>query len=141
MDTVRVLMVEDNPGDVVLVREALRKAGLHYEMTVVKDGVEATQFLAGGTGKARPDLLILDLKLPRKTGREVLAEILSDPSLDKMPTVILSSSRSELELARALKLPQGSYMLKPSTFKGYLSLVASIEAYRQEFLAGAKGPL
>ena len=147
MKTVEVLMVEDNPGDLVLVREAASKAGLPYHVNVVRDGVEATEYLRSEkrhAGAGRPDLIVLDLKLPRKSGREVLEEITPDPKLRDIPIVLLSSSRSELELVRARHRPGRSYQVKPSTFPGYVELMLSIEAFRrtaagEEWRVSARG--
>ena len=135
MKPVEVLMIEDNRGDVVLVQAALEKAGLAHHVTVVNDGVEAMEFLHHG-GKyveaPRPDLIMLDLKLPRKNGREVLDEIRPDPALREIPVVLLSSSVSELKLARSYELPAECYMVKPNTYEGYVELVQAIEAFRRK---------
>jgi len=134
MDPVEVLMVEDNPGDVLLLQEAVASVGLAYRIQVVHDGVEAMEYLRtqGEYGGAvRPDLIVLDLKLPRKNGREVLDEIRQDLVLSGIPLVLLSSSRSELEAARSNRLPAGGCMVKPSTFSGYVALAESIESFRR----------
>jgi two-component system, chemotaxis family, response regulator Rcp1 len=133
MKTMKVLMVEDNRGDVVLVQEAMAKAGITFQVHVVPDGVEAMAYLRRQgryAGATRPDLIVLDLKLPRKTGQEVLAEIQPDAELNGIPLVVLSSSRSELEIARTRGLPGKSCMAKPSTFDGYVALVRAIEQFR-----------
>jgi CheY-like chemotaxis protein len=133
MKAVEVLMVEDNRGDVVLVEAAIEKAGLPYHVTVVSDGAEAVEFLLrrGNYADApRPDLIMLDLKLPRKNGCEVLYEIQPDPVVGKIPLVLLSSSKSELKRARSYGLPAECYLAKPSTFQGYVDLVAAIEVFR-----------
>jgi CheY-like chemotaxis protein len=125
-------MVEDNRGDVVLFEEALEKLGFHYRMNVVRDGVEALKYLRQEPPYAEsftPELIVLDLKLPLKNGREVLEEVLPNPVWRAIPVVLLSSSRSELELARAIQMPIQSYMVKPSTFAGYVELVRSIDAF------------
>ncbi len=130
---VEVLLVEDNRGDVLLVQEAMEMAGLDHNIIAVHNGVEALEFLrrSGGHSKSpRPDLILLDLKLPRKNGREVLDEILLDPFLLGIPVILLSSSASELELARTYGLPDQCYKVKPSTFEGYIELVRFIEAFR-----------
>ena len=132
-------MVEDNRGDVVLVEEALAKAGLGHTVNVVPDGVEAMDYLRRQgkyAGAARPDLIVLDLKLPRKSGREVLDEIRPDPAFNAIPIVILSSSRSELETARLHSRQEERCIAKPTTFAGYVDLVKVIEAFRQ---AGRNG--
>jgi CheY-like chemotaxis protein len=131
---VEVLMVEDNRGDIVLLEEAMRKAGLSNRVNTVKDGVEAMEYLRKQgefAGAARPDLIVLDLKLPRKGGREVLDEIKRDPELKDICLVVLSSSRSELALAMANKQSAPTCMVKPSTFEGYVQLVKDIEAFRK----------
>ena len=131
---IEVLMVEDNRGDVVLVQEAVATAGLHYHITVVPDGVEALDYLQrrGRHAEAtRPDLIVLDLKLPRRSGREFIADINPDPVLRCIPTVVLSSSRSELEVAQAQGSPSRICMVKPNTFPGYVEAAQRIEAFRQ----------
>lgn len=135
MNPIDILMVEDNPGDILLVQEAVEELGLPYRIHVVHDGVEATEYLwAHGrhAGAARPDLVVLDMKLPRKGGREVLDDLRRDPALGSIPVVLLSSSRSEMDLARTLHAPLRRSLVKPSTFKGYLELVRAIEAFRRE---------
>ena len=142
MDPVNVLLVEDNPGDVVLVREAVAEAGLAYRLTVVRDGVEAMDRLSGkgqSAGSPLPDLILLDLNLPRKTGLELLAEILADPILYQVPVVLLSSSRSELDKARAYALPPDRCLVKPGTFAEYVKLMHNVEAARQQALASRGG--
>lgn len=135
MRKIEVLMVEDNRGDVVLVQEATARVGLAQTLTVVPDGVEAMDYLhrRGAYADAvRPDLIVLDLKLPRKSGREVLDEIRRDPALSALPVVILSSSRSELEVARSGGRPEERCIAKPATFVGYVDLVKVIEEFRRE---------
>lgn len=138
-----MLMVEDNRGDVVLVREAMTKLGYEHRMHVVRDGVEAIKFLKKEhpyEKAPRPDLIVLDLKLPLKNGREVLEEVEPNPDWRAIPIVLLSSSRTELEMARSIRLPAQSYMVKPSTFGGYVELVRSIDMFFQK-TAGEKAPL
>ena len=140
-EAIRVLMVEDNRGDVVLMQEAIRRAGVAYRVSVIQDGVEAVEYLLRRgryAGVPSPDLIVLDLKIPRKGGREVLADIHADEKLGKIPVVILSSSVSELELARAQIGPSQACMPKPTTFPGYVDMVLAIEAFR---LAVGKGKL
>jgi len=142
MKPVEVLMVEDNRGDVVLVEEAMAKAGLTHTVTVVPDGVEAMAYLrrrGAYADAARPDLIVLDLKLPRKSGREVLDEIRPDPALNAIPIVILSSSRSELEVARSNGRPEERCIAKPATFADYVDLVKVIEAFRYTSREGHRG--
>ncbi len=133
MKAVEVLMIEDNQGDVVLVETAIEKAKLPYHITVVSDGAEAVEYLHRRSSYAaapRPDLILLDLKLPRKNGCEVLDEILHDPCLAQTPLVLLSSSKSELKRARSYGLPPECYLEKPCTYQGFVELVLAIEAFR-----------
>jgi two-component system response regulator len=135
MKSVEVLMIEDNPGDVVLLEVAVAKVGVDYQITVLADGEAAMRYLRGEDASAcahRPDLIVLDLKLPRKSGRDVLKEIRPDPQLDRVPIVVMSSSRSEMDLTRAMDLPNLAYMAKPSTFRGYVEMIQSIEEFRRE---------
>lgn len=135
MKPVEVLMVEDNRGDVVLVEAAIERAGLPYHVTVVSDGVEAVEFLhrRGKYAESpQPELILLDLKLPRKNGCEVLGELRLDPVLRETPLVLLSSSISELERAQSFGLPAESYLEKPSTYQGFVELVQAIEAFRRK---------
>ncbi len=133
MPPVEVLMVEDNRGDVVLVETAIVRSGRRYQVRVVSEGVEAVDFLhrrGKYAGAPRPELITLDLKLPRKNGCEVLDEIRPDPVLRAIPLVLLSSSTSELKHARSYGLPAECYLEKPSTFQGFVELVRAIEAFR-----------
>ncbi len=135
MKTVEVLMVEDNRGDVVLVQAAIEKAGLPYRITVVSDGAEAVEYLhrcGQHADSPRPELIMLDLKLPRKNGCEVLDEIRLDPVAGEIPLVLLSSSKSELKRARAYDLPPECYLEKPGTYQGFVELVLTIEAFRSK---------
>lgn len=139
---IELLIVEDNPGDVVLLREAIAKVGLEYRITVLRDGVEATDYLRGTgrhVGVARPDLVMLDLKLPRKSGREVLDDIALDPRMGPPLLVVLSSSRSELELARVGMLKGQVCMTKPGTFDDFVELVETIEKARQDVAGRGRG--
>jgi len=133
MKLVEVLMVEDNRGDVVLVEAAIEKAGLPYHVTVVSDGLEAVEFLhrrGKHAESSRPDLIMLDLKLPRKNGCEVLDEIRLDPVVGEIPLILLSSSKSELKRAQSYGLPPQCYLEKPSTYPGFVELIQAIEAFR-----------
>ena len=133
-DPTHVLMIEDNSGDVMLVEEAMASAGLSQSLQVVRDGVDAMDYLRRVglySGAARPDVIVLDLRLPRKSGREVLDEIFADPELSAMPVVVLSSSKSDLELVRALGLRGVACIPKPDTFAGYVDLIRRIEAFRR----------
>ena len=135
MTTIDVLMIEDNPGDIVLVNEALKRTHLDYRMHIVRNGMDALEYLlkqGDYVNASSPDLIILDLKLPRKTGLEVLEVIQQNPELRDIPLVILSSSQSELDRARAYRLPDNCYKIKPNTFQDYIVLIESIESFRCE---------
>lgn len=132
-ERVHVLMVEDNRGDVVLMQEAIHSLGLPYELTVARDGVEAMDILCrrgSHSGASRPDMIVLDLKLPRKTGMEVLDELKADPILGCIPVIVLSSSISELSVARARNDPPYTCIGKPTTFDGYIEIARTLETFR-----------
>jgi CheY-like chemotaxis protein len=129
---IEVLLVEDNPGDVRLTREALKEGKVHNNLHVAPDGVEALAFLRreGRYADAvRPDLILLDLNLPRKGGREVLEEIKGDPSLRHIPVVILTSSSAEQDIARAYDLHANCYISKPVDLDQFIMVVKSIEDF------------
>jgi len=128
----QVLLVEDNPGDVRLTQEALREGKLLNEVHVVSDGEEAMAFLRrhGPYADApRPDLILLDLNLPKKSGREVLAEIKADPDLHRIPVVILTTSHAEEDIARSYNLHANCYVTKPVDLEQFISVIRSIENY------------
>ncbi|MBI5522156.1 MAG: response regulator [Desulfarculus sp.] len=128
----QVLMVEDNPDDVDLTREALKDAKVVVDMEVVQDGVEAMAFLRreGPYAHApRPDLILLDLNMPRKDGREVLAEIKADPSLRRIPVVVLTTSQAEEDIMRAYDLHVNCYIAKPVDFEQFIKVVKAIEGF------------
>jgi CheY-like chemotaxis protein len=129
---IQVLLVEDNPGDVRLTREAFRDAKMHLEMHVAGDGVEAMEFLrrqGGYPNSPRPDLILLDLNLPRKDGREVLAEIKGDPSLKAIPVVILTTSAADADIERSYLLHANCYISKPVDLEGFLTVIRSIDDF------------
>jgi CheY-like chemotaxis protein len=129
---VEILLVEDNPGDVRLTREALREGKVRSRLSVATDGVEAIAFLRrqGEFADAtRPDLILLDLNLPRKDGREVLAEIKADPVLKYIPVVVLTSSKAEEDVLRAYDLHANCYVTKPVYFDQFIRVVKSIEDF------------
>jgi CheY-like chemotaxis protein len=112
----RILLVEDNPGDVVLTREALAAAQVPHELHVARDGVEALAFLQHRhphTGAPRPDLILLDLNLPRVDGWELLGVLKADAALATIPVVVLTSSEMEEDIARGYRLHASSYIVKP----------------------------
>ena len=129
---VEVLLVEDSPGDVRLTREALREGKLGNNLHVVRNGVEALEFLnrAGQhAGEPRPDLILLDLNLPKKDGREVLAAVKADPDLRRIPVVILTSSGAEEDIARTYELHANCYIRKPVDLEQFISVVKNVESF------------
>jgi CheY-like chemotaxis protein len=129
---IEILLVEDNPGDVGLVREGLAEGKICNQLHVASDGVEAMMFLRGLEGRADalfPDLILLDLNLPRMSGREVLKEIKSDPYLKTIPVVVLTSSKEEEDISRAYGDRANCYVTKPIGFEAFLEVVRSIETF------------
>ena len=127
-----ILLVEDNPGDVRLTIEALDENKFYVDLDVTKDGVEALEFLKqqGQYANARrPDLILLDLNLPRKDGRQVLAEIKSDPDLQRIPVVILTTSQAEEDILRTYNLHANCYVTKPVDLGQFIRVVKSIEEF------------
>ena len=130
--SIEILLVEDNPGDVRLTIEAMREAKLSNRLHVAEDGVEAMQFLRreGRFGDApRPDLILLDLNLPKKDGREVLAEIKSDPVLKRIPVVVLTTSHAEEDVLRAYDLHANCYVTKPVDLEQFMKIVKQIDEF------------
>jgi CheY-like chemotaxis protein len=128
----QILLVEDSPGDVRLTREAFRDANPDVRMAVANDGVEAMAFLRRQGEQAdapRPDLILLDLNLPRMDGREVLALIKEDPALRTIPTVILTTSDAEADIVRSYELQANAYLSKPVRLDEFESLVKSINDF------------
>jgi len=129
---VEVLLVEDNPGDVRLTQEALKDGRVAVNLTVAADGVEAMQILrreAPHAEKALPDLILLDLNLPRKTGREVLEEIKSDEDLRSIPVIVMTTSKAEQDISKAYNLNANCYVTKPVDLDEFLNVVRSIEDF------------
>ena len=129
---VEILLVEDNPGDVRLTIEALRDGKVHNNLNVARDGVEALAYLrreAPFTSTVRPDLILLDLNLPRKDGREVLAEIKADPELKTIPVVVLTTSRAEQDVLRSYELQANCFVTKPVDLDQFIEVVKSIENF------------
>lgn len=129
---IEILLVEDNQGDADLAKEALTTSKVRNALHVVADGVEAMAFLRG-TGKyehtTRPDLVLLDLNLPRKDGREVLAEIKSDPDLMRIPVVVLTISKDEEDILKTYNLHANCFITKPMDFTQFMKVVQSIEDF------------
>ena len=127
-----ILLVEDNPADVRLTREALREGKVRNNLSVAADGVEALAFLRREGSYADavvPDLILLDLNLPRKDGREVLEEIKADPALRHIPVVVLTSSQAEQDILRAYDLHANCYVTKPVDLDQFIHVVQSIEDF------------
>jgi CheY-like chemotaxis protein len=132
MKPVEILLVEDNPGDVRLTREALKEAKVINNLTVLKDGVEALAFLRqqGPYGGAViPHLILLDLNLPKKDGREVLAEIKADEKLKRIPVVVLTTSQDEQDVFKSYNLHANCYVTKPVDLEQFMTVVKSIEDF------------
>jgi two-component system, chemotaxis family, response regulator Rcp1 len=127
-----VLLVEDSPGDVRLTREAFKGAKVHVNLHVALDGIAAMAFLTREGDHAdapRPDLILLDLNLPKKDGREVLKEIKESPELKSIPVVILTTSASETDILRTYQLHANCYITKPVGLNGFLEVVKSIDGF------------
>ncbi|MDX1993693.1 MAG: response regulator [bacterium] len=132
MEPIEILLVEDNPGDVRLTREALRDSKLHNNLSVVEDGAEALAFLrreGSYSGAPRPDIILLDLNLPKLSGREVLQEIKKDESLRRIPVVILTTSDDEQDILASYDLYANCYITKPVDINRFVTIVKSIENF------------
>ncbi|MGD0643462.1 MAG: response regulator [Candidatus Bathyarchaeia archaeon] len=130
--TVDILLVEDNPGDVRLTKEALKDAKVLNEIHVAKDGVEAMEFLnkQGSFAEApTPDLILLDLNLPRKDGREVLAEIKKDSKLKHIPVVILTTSKADEDIIKTYDLHANAYITKPVDLNRFVEIMHVMEEF------------
>ncbi|GHJ44288.1 two-component system response regulator [Catellatospora sp. TT07R-123] len=127
-----VLLVEDDPGDVLMTREAFEEYKMRNTLEVVTDGVEALAFLrreGDFAGAPTPDLILLDLNLPRRDGREVLAEIKNDPDLCRIPVVVLTTSQAEEDVLRSYQLHANAYVAKPVDFERFISVVKQIDDF------------
>jgi len=131
-DVFDILLVEDNPGDARLAQEALKEGRMSSRLAVVVDGVEGMSFLRreGEYANApRPHLVLLDLNLPRKDGRQVLAEMKADPDLRRIPVVVLTTSQAEQDIGRCYDLHANCYITKPVDLDRFIAVVRSIEEY------------
>jgi CheY-like chemotaxis protein len=129
--TINVLLVEDDPGDVLMTREAFEE-NLHNRLDVVTDGAAALDYLRheGSYADApRPDLVLLDLNLPRRDGREVLQEIKADPSLRHIPVIVLTTSKAEEDVLRSYQLHANAYVTKPVDFEGFIEAIKQIDHF------------
>ena len=132
INIVNILLVEDSPTDIDLTREGLEMGKLANNLTVIEDGVEALAYLRkeGAYSDAiRPDLVLLDLNLPGKDGREVLGDMKNDPDLMSIPVVVLTSSKAEEDIARTYKLHANCYITKPVNFSRFVEVVKGIEDF------------
>jgi len=134
---IEILLVEDNPGDVRLTTEALRDAKVRNRLSVAPDGVEALAMLRREGRHAavtRPDLILLDLNLPRKGGREVLEEIKRDPALKNIPVVILTTSQAERDIVESYRLQANAFVTKPVDLEQFLRVIQTIEQFWLEIV-------
>ena len=132
VEVIDVLLVEDDPGDVLLIEEAFADNKVRNRLHTVADGVEALQFLRREGQHAaapQPDLVLLDLNLPRKDGREVLAEVKGDEALRHIPVVVLTTSKAEEDVLRSYKLHANAYVTKPVDFERFIEVVRQIDEF------------
>ena len=131
-DLIEILLVEDNPGDVRLVREVFKDAKVANSIHVAEDGVEAMAFLRNEgkfAGAVRPDLILLDLNLPKKDGREVLSEIKTDDALKRIPVIVLTTSSAEEDILKSYSEYANSYITKPIDLGQFIDVIRSIEDF------------
>lgn len=131
-EVIQILLIEDDPGDVVITREAFAENKVRNHLSVVSDGETALSFLrrTGPFATApRPDLILLDLNLPRKSGHEVLAEIKADPDLGRVPVVVLTTSDAEYDVLRSYDLHANAFITKPVDFEAFLRVVRQIDDF------------
>jgi len=137
-----VLLVEDNPGDVRLTMEAFKEGKIRNHLSVVSDGVEALAFLRRKglyANAPRPDIILLDLNLPKKDGREVLAEIKADEDLKRVPVVVLTTSDADKDVLRIYDLHANCYITKPVDFEQFVTVVKTIEDFWFNVVKLSKG--
>ena len=129
---ISVLLVEDDPGDVLMTREAFADNKVASNLHVVSDGAEALSYLrteAPYTDAPRPDLILLDLNLPRRDGREVLREVKDDPDLRHIPVIVLTTSQAEEDVLRSYQLHANAYVTKPVDFEGFIEAIKQIDHF------------
>jgi CheY-like chemotaxis protein len=132
LNAIDVLLVDDDPGDTLMIREAFEHNKVRNALASVADGVQAMQYLRreGEYGDvSRPDLILLDLNLPRKDGRQVLAEIKGDPALSTIPVVVLTTSHAEEDVLRSYQLHANAYVTKPVDFERFIEVVRQIDEF------------
>ena len=140
---VKILLIEDNPGDAELARDALEHSKIRNDLYVVSDGEAAMEFLkrkGAFAGAPRPGLILLDLNLPKKDGREVLAEIKADPDLKRIPVVVLTTSMAEQDVLQTYNLHANCYIKKPIDFGEFMKVVKSIENFWLTIVVLPNGP-
>jgi chemotaxis family two-component system response regulator Rcp1 len=140
---IEVLLVEDSPGDVRLTREALKDAKVHISLHVAADGMEAMAFLrreGAHAGAPRPDLILLDLNLPKKDGREVLKDIKESADLGTIPVVVLTTSSASEDVMSSYRLHANCYITKPVSLEGFLKVVQSIDNFWLSVVKLPKAP-
>jgi CheY-like chemotaxis protein len=131
-ELISVLLVEDDPGDVLLIGEAFDEQKVGNVLAVVSDGVEAMEYIRGEgsyAGRERPDLVLLDLNLPRKSGAEVLTEIKADPALATIPVIVLTTSEAEEDVLRSYEAHANAYITKPVDFERFREIVHKIDDF------------
>ena len=129
---VNILLIEDNPGDVRLTQEAFKEGQLSIDLSVVMDGVEAVNYLrkkGKHTDATTPDLILLDLNLPKRDGREVLEDIKTDPALMRIPVVVLTTSNAEQDILKTYTLHANCYINKPVDFEKFFDVIQKIEQF------------
>jgi CheY-like chemotaxis protein len=129
---IEVLLVEDDPGDVLMTQEAFEEHKVRNKLAVVNDGTEAIAYLRRErqyAGVARPDLILLDLNLPRRDGREVLAEIKKDEELGQIPVVVLTTSAADEDIVRSYQLHANAYVTKPVDFDRFIAVIRQIDEF------------
>ena len=127
-----ILIIEDNPGDVRLIKEALKESSINATLSIIHDGMEAARFLDGvkeEPSQSLPHLILLDLNLPRKSGFEILKHIKGDDTLKKIPVIVLSSSQNPDDIAKAYDLHANCYLTKPVDFEPFINIVKAVEYY------------
>lgn len=132
INPIEILLVEDNPADVRLTQEALKEGKVRNNLHVARDGIEAMEFLRRSgkfAGAVRPDLILLDLNLPRKDGREVLSDIKRDPDLKSIPVVVLTTSSAETDIFKSYTLHANCYITKPVDLDQFVQVVKSIDDF------------
>lgn len=129
INEINILLVEDNLGDIELTRQALLEVKMHNKLDVARDGVEAMEFLRREGAAYRPDLILLDINMPRKNGLELLAEIKGDPQLRRIPVVILTTSDSDRDVVKAYDLNANSYITKPVDLDQFMKVIHSIDDF------------